>query len=96
MRELVRAVYFKLVDIRSDDFSEVLAPDDYSPSQRARTASLIPPFAPGGECIAVFWLEVTAKPVQGRHFLYHWDGERIDMIHELRLEAQGEIFRLKI
>ena len=51
---------------------------------------------PGGECIAAFWPDVIAKPVQGRHFRYHWDGERIDMIHELILDGSGQIFRLEV
>ncbi len=105
MRELVGAVHAKLVDIRSGEFGDLLAPDDYSASQAfarqhrdAGNDGIVYPSVrnPGGECIAAFWPDVIAKPVQRRHFRYHWDGERIDMIHELRLEGKGEIFRLQV
>jgi hypothetical protein len=32
---------------------------------------------PGGECIAAFRTGAVSLPVQGRHFRYHWNGERI-------------------
>ena len=105
MRELVGAVEAMLVDIRTSGFDALLAPDDYAPSQnfarRQREAGsdgIVYPSVrnPGGECIAAFWPDVIAKPVQGRHFRYHWDGERIDMIHELILDGSGQIFRLEV
>ena len=104
MRELVGAVQADLVDIRGGGFESLLAPDDYVPSQdfarKRRDASaygIVYPSVrdPGGECIAAFWPDVVALPVQGRHFRYHWDGTRIDMIHELRLDGKGPIFRLE-
>ncbi|MBD3732013.1 MAG: RES family NAD+ phosphorylase [Sphingopyxis sp.] len=104
MRELVGAVQAQLVDIRGAGFDALLADDDYAESQdfaRQKRGSgsngIVYPSVrnPGGECIAAFWPDVVAKPVQGRHFRYHWDGERIDMIHELTLDGSGEIFRLE-
>lgn len=104
MRELVGAVQAELTDIREPGFEPLLAPSDYAPSQAfardrrdAGGDGIVYPSARnrGGECIAAFWPDVVARPVQGRHFRYHWDGERIDMIHELRLDGKGEIFRLE-
>src|SRR3546814_10774470 len=95
MRELVGAVEARLVDIRPSGFDALLAPDDYAPSQNfarrqreAGTDGIVYPSVrnPAGECIAAFWPDVIARPVQGRHFRYPWDGERIDMLHELILE----------
>lgn len=104
MRELVGAVQAELVDIRGGGFESLLAPDDYTPSQafarQRRDAGINGIVYPsvrnlGGECLAAFWPDVVARPVQGRHFRYHWNGTRIDMIHELRLDGKGPIFRLE-
>jgi len=91
MRELGYAVYVKLVDIRSDDFSEVLAPGDYSSSQAfARQHS-----KGGKDGIAYPAVRLPAAsalcpsgPMSPQSLCrgeisYHWHGERI--------EAQGEI-----
>jgi RES domain-containing protein len=104
MRELVGAVEAEFVDIRTGGFDALLAPGDYAPSQnfarRQRAAGrdgIVYPSVrnPGGECIAAFWPDVIARPMQRRHFRYHWNGERIDMIHELVLDGSGRIFRLE-
>lgn len=104
MRELVGAVQANLLDVRGQGFDALLTPHDYAPSQAyARDArgngegGIVYPSVrnPGGECIAAFWPDVIARPMQGRHFRYHWDGVRIDMIHELRLDGKGPIFRLE-
>ncbi|HWT41253.1 MAG TPA: RES family NAD+ phosphorylase [Sphingopyxis sp.] len=105
MRELVGRVRAELVDIRDGDFGLLLAPDDYAPSQAfarqhrdAGASGIVYPSVRnrGGECIAAFWPDVVARPVQKRHFRYHWDGQRIDMIHELRLDGKGPVFRLEV
>lgn len=105
MRELVGRVRTELVDIRRGDFGSLLAPVDYAPSQAfarlhrdAGANGIVYSSVRNlhGECIAAFWPDVIARPVQGRHFRYHWDGRRIDMIHELRLDGKGPIFRLEI
>ncbi|PQM26742.1 hypothetical protein CVO77_17220 [Sphingopyxis lindanitolerans] len=104
MRELVGAVNSEFVDVRGDGFKALLAPNDYAPSQAFAhqrrddgANGIVYPSVrdPGGECIAAFWPDVVSKPVQARHFRYHWDGARIDMIHELRLDGKGPIFRLE-
>jgi len=104
MRELVGTVDAALLDVRVGGFEAILAPDTYGQSQAFALQSrddgangIVYPSVrnPGGDCIAAFWPDVPAKPVQGRHFRYHWDGTRIDMIHELRLDGNGPIFRLE-
>jgi len=104
MRELVGRVRAELVDIRGSGFHTLLSLDDYASShafarhhRAAGLAGIVYPSVRnlGGECIAAFWPDIVAKPVQRRHFRYHWDGTRIDMIHELRLDGKGPIFRLK-
>ena len=104
VRELVGRVQAELADIRGAGFETLLAPDDYAPSQafarrqrdRGDNGVIYPSVRNvGGECGAAFWPHVVSRPVQRRHFRYHWDGERVDMIHELRLDGKGAIFRLK-
>ena len=34
----------------------------------------------GGECIAAFRTRAVSLPVQGKHFRYRWNGERIDRV----------------
>lgn len=35
---------------------------------------------PGGQCIAAFYPDCVGPCVQGGHFLYRWNGERIDVV----------------
>jgi len=104
MRELVGTVVAELIDIRGEGFDALLAPDDYARPQAfarqhrdAGQNGIVYPSVRnnGGQCIAAFWPDVVARPVQARHFRYHWNGTRIDMIHELRLDGEGPIFRLE-
>lgn len=104
MRELIGGVKAELVDLRGGGFESLLAPDDYAASQafahqrrdKGDNGIVYPSVRNrGGECIAAFWPDVVARPVQARHFRYHWDGARVDMIHELRLDGTGPIFRLE-
>jgi hypothetical protein len=38
----------------------------------------------GGECVALFYPDLASPCVQGRHFLYCWDGKRIARVLEVR------------
>ncbi len=38
----------------------------------------------GGQCVAVFWPDCVAPCTQGTHYAYHWDGQRIRQVSELR------------
>jgi hypothetical protein len=44
-----------------------------------------------GECVALFYPDCAANPVQGRHLDYHWDGTRVDLIRDA---GSGQVFRV--
>lgn len=92
MREVVGQIEAKLHDIRGDEFADLLLDNRYSASQgfareviAAGGDGIIYPSVrnPGGECVAAFYPDVVGIPIQGRHFSYHWDGERVDLIKDL-------------
>ncbi len=102
-RELTGAIDADLIDIRAGGFDEFLDPDSYDASQgfarEARdgnAAGIVYPSVRqvGGDCFAAFWPDVMARPVQGRHIKYHWDGVRIDLIRELTSMGDGRVYRL--
>lgn len=80
------------VDRELDDVGAVpgaLDPHDYTISQtegRALRATgsdgLLWPSVrmPGGACIGIFWPDVIPIPLQGPHYSYHWNGERVDFV----------------
>lgn len=89
VRELVGAVDAVLTDVRGAGFAKVLNPDPahYAAAQvfaaRLRdegSDGIVYPSQrhEGGDCIAAFWPDVVTAPVQGDHYRYHWDGQRID------------------
>ena len=92
-RELIGSVDSHLHDLRDDDsFAPCLDPDDYAAAQtlaaelRAEGSDGIVYRSvrfPEGDCIAAFWPDVVAIPVQGRHLAYHWDGARVNQIKDL-------------
>lgn len=103
-RELIGSIDADLTDIRGEGFAALLDPDSYADSQdfasnlRARNADgIVYPCVrhDGGECFAAFWPDVMSVPIQGRHFGYHWNGERIDLIREMTLEGDGKVYRLE-
>jgi RES domain-containing protein len=105
MRELTGALSASLLDLRSGDHANLLAPDDYRASQafaRSKRAGgadgVVYPSVrnPGGACFAAFWPDVMAVPTQSRHFRYHWDGTRVDYIRELTLDGSGRVFALDV
>jgi len=34
----------------------------------------------GGQCIGALWPDAVSIPVQGPHYCYHWNGERVDYV----------------
>lgn len=36
----------------------------------------------GGRCLGAFWPDVVTIPTQGRHYRYHWNGDRVDFVRE--------------
>lgn len=69
----------------------VMDPDDYTASQvlgrRLREAgsnglAWESVRMAGGRCIGLFWPDLVPVPVQGRHYSYHWNGSRVDMVYQ--------------
>ena len=92
-RELVGAVHATLHNLRDDPrFAACLDPNDYVPGQalarRLRADGSDGIIYPSvryseGECLAAFWPDVVAIPVQGRHLAYHWNGERVEKVKDM-------------
>ena len=101
-REIVMDIDARLHDLRADDgrFSEAADPNDYSVSQtlggQLRSAGSNGVAYPsvrreGGECAGLFYPDLAANAVQGRHLDYHWDGGRCDLYRDT---GTGEVFRI--
>ena len=101
-REIVLDVTGDLHDLRTDDpaYTDVLDPDDYTAAQalgaRLREASsdgIVYPSVrcQGGECTGIFYPDLAANPVQGRHLDYHWDGARVDLYRDA---DSGQVYRI--
>lgn len=101
-REIVLDIGGDLHDLRGfvRGCANVLDPDDYSAS-RALGARLRGSGSDGlvypsvrceeGECVGIFYPDIAANPVQGRHLDYHWDGDRVDLY---RVAGTGEVVRI--
>ena len=101
-REIVFSVAADLHDLRGADLQDhpALDPDSYAVSQslaaglRAAAANgLAYPSIrhPGGECVGLFYPDLAADPIQGRHLDYHWDGHRVDLVRDA---GSGKVFRV--
>ena len=100
-RELIGKVDRRFHDITSDKaYAECLDPSNYSASQalaselrcQGPNGILYPSVRDKtGLCIAAFWPDVVGIPKQGRHFAYHFDGNKIDMYRD---ESTGEVFKV--
>ena len=101
-REIVLEVSAELHDLRIDAAAHAAAldPDDYAAAQamgaRLRadgSEGIVYPSVrcAGGECAGLFYPDLAASPVQGRHLDYHWDGERVDLYRDI---GSGEVYRI--
>ena len=101
-REIVMDIDARLHDLRADDgrFKEAVDPDDYSASQKLgaalRAAGSNGVAYPsvrrdGGECAGLFYPDLAANAIQGRHLDYHWDGGCVDFYRDT---GTGEVFRI--
>jgi hypothetical protein len=101
-RELVLDVAAALHDLRGPDptFTPALDPDDYGAAQRlgatlraGGSEGLVYPSQrdPGGQCVGLFYPDLTTNLVQGRHLDYHWDGARVDLYRDT---ADGAVYRV--
>ena len=95
MRSYITSVSRMLHDLRGG-FRAQHDPDDYGPAQKLgrelRTAgsdglAYDSVRRAGGQCVALFWPDCVASCVQGLHYAYHWDGQRIAQVTELRAVA---------
>lgn len=102
-RELITSVDADLHDLRGDPrFADCLDPRSYAHAQalarRLRSQGsdgLVYESVrhPEGGALAVFWPDVVAIPVQGRHLTYHWDGVQVDRIHDATNEI---VYRVQL
>lgn len=87
-----------LHDLRSGDFARFLNPDPakYAASQelgrRLREAGSNGVVYPSvrdtkGQCVGAFWPDVVAIPVQTRHIMLKWDGEKVAAWFDYETEA---------
>ena len=100
-REIVLDVRAALHDLRQHaDADAILAPDDYSASQALGVSlrglgseGVVYPSvrSPSGECAGLFYPPRDAKPAQGRHLDYHWNGGVVDLVRE---DGAGRLFRV--
>jgi hypothetical protein len=100
-REITLDVSAELYDLRGATGQRgFLDPDDYEASQLWARAlrsdgvdGLVYPSVrhATGECVALFYPDCAANPVQGRHLDYHWDGGRVDLIRDV---GSGQVFRV--
>lgn len=101
-REIRLDVSARLHDLRGGDpaFAPMLAADGYVQSQAlgarlhgAGSDGLVYPSIrrAGGECVGLFFPDLAANPVQGRHLDYHWDGKTVDLYRDL---SAGAVFRI--
>jgi hypothetical protein len=101
-REIVMEVEGDLHDLRGEEaaLAAVLRDSDYGESQQLGLA-LKAAGSEGlvwnslrhksGECVGLFFPDLGANAVQGRHLDYHWNGERVDLY---RNASSGEVFRI--
>ena len=64
--------------------------------RRARTASSYHASVrwPEGECVGLFYPNCARNVLQGRHLDYHWDGQRVDLYRDLKLNETHQVFRI--
>ena len=97
-REILMDIKGLLDDAR--DIEAVHAADSYSDSQ-ALGAALRQSGSngvlyrsvrcEGGECAGLFYPDLAANAVQGRHLDYHWDGAHVDLYRDA---GNGAVFRV--
>ena len=101
-REIILEAAGELHDLRGGDpaYAESLDPEDYTAGQalgaRLRAAGAEGVVYPSvrceeGDCIGLFYPDLAAHPVQGRHLDYHWDGARVDLYRDA---SSGQVYRI--
>ncbi|WP_193370927.1 RES family NAD+ phosphorylase [Pelagibius marinus] len=101
-REIGLQVEGRLHDLRRNEkrYAALLHPKDYQAGQAFGTRlravesnGLVYPSvrSKGGECVGLFYPDLAANPIQGRHLDYHWDGTRVDLYRDA---GSGDVFRI--
>jgi len=101
-REIAMDIDARLHDLREPDadHAQALDPNSYSVSQKlavqlrvAGSDGLVYPSArhKTGQCVGLFYPNLAANAVQGRHLDYHWDGSRVDFYRD---PGSGQVFRI--
>jgi hypothetical protein len=100
-REIVMDVAVRAHDLRDEArYLPALDPVDYTAAQglarqmRAAGADAVlypSRRAPDAECLGLFYPDLAANVVQGRHLDYHWNGTRVDLYRE---PAAGRVYRI--
>ena len=90
-RELITPVDAILHDLRGDakchEYDDYSHPQTIAETLRAQGSNGVlynSVRSPSGECIGLFWPDVIAPPVQGDHFVFHWDGHCVDRVRNCR------------
>lgn len=102
-REIILDVTARLHDLRGGDarHAQALSPDHYGASQplgamlrASGSDGIVFPSQrnPGGDCVALFYPDGAANPVQGRHLDYHWNGVRVDLYRDA---GSGAVYRIE-
>jgi hypothetical protein len=101
-REIVLTVGADLHDLRGGQAPAHVAldPADYGAGQSLAKAlraagsdGIVYPSVRklGGECAGLFHPDCASNPRQARHFDYHWDGKRVDLVRDA---GSGVVFRV--
>lgn len=104
MREIIATINHRFHDLRQGNYAKYLQMDDYTSSQdlakqlRSKGGNgIVYPSVrhEGGECLAVFWPDIVSAPTQGGHWVYHWDGEKVDYVKQLdNSEEKSTVYKL--
>lgn len=100
-RELVLDIDAFLHDLRGlgPPVEDLLDPEDYAAPQvfgsvlRGRSSEGVayPSVRGDGDCVGLFFPDLTGPVTEARPLDYHWDGTRVDLI---RNTATGDVFRV--
>jgi RES domain len=101
-REIVLDVTGDLYDLRADAprYAAILDPDNYAAAQgfgsqlrKAGAEGIVYPSvrSEDGECVGLFYPDLAANPIQGRHLDYHWNGNRVDLYRDA---GSGQVYRI--
>ena len=101
-REIVLDVRGTLRDLRDEAaFADALDPDDHAAGQRLGAALrasgsegvLYPSRRQRGQmCVGLFFPDLGANAIQGRHLDYHWNGAHVDLYRDA---GRGEVYRIE-